>query len=107
MDQQSNGINIVLHNVSVSGIYFWIERNNVPFTTNPARGTVIQPRPSNRNNGTNTHTRENPQTPVPNTNNNPPIQPAENQPPPSNKRDRDEQEETSSKRHHTTNAENK
>ena len=45
MDQQSNVINIVLHNISVSGVYFLIERNNVSFTTSPTRGTVRQPDP--------------------------------------------------------------
>ena len=106
MDQQNNGINIVLYNVFVLGVYFWIERNNVPFTTNPTRATVRQSRPNNLNDSTNTHTRENPQTHVPNTNSNSLIQPTENQPP---TRDRNEhvQEETSSKLHHVTNPENK
>ena len=62
------------------------ERNNVTFTTNPTRRSVIQPRSSNLNDDTNTYTRENPQTFIPNTNNNPPIPPTENQPPPSNKK---------------------
>ena len=71
------------------------------------RGSVRQPQPSNLNDDTNTHIRENSQTPIPNTNNSPPIKPTENQPRPSNKRDRDEQGETSSKRHHAANTENK
>ena len=50
MDQQSNGINIVIQGVSNSFLYFIIEHNSIPFTTNLARTDLNQLRHNNPNN---------------------------------------------------------
>ena len=50
MDQQSNGISIVIQGVSKTFLYFILEHNFIPFTTNSTRTDLNQLRHTNPNN---------------------------------------------------------
>ena len=117
MDQQSNGINIIIQGVTNTVLYFILEENYISVTINPANSGSNQ---LQRHNLNNTHINEN-SMPSPNNATNPPAQPLTNQPPQStdnppaqpandptvpqesNKRKNDEGEETSIKRFQTIN----
>ena len=121
MDQQSNGVNIIIQGVSNTFLYFIIEHNSIPFTTNPARTDLNQLRHNNPNNTNgppvpptrNSYVRPTNNPPVPPINippvrptnnsstqptNNAPTTTAENKPSPSNKRTKDDEGGTSTKR---------
>lgn len=52
MNQLSNDINIVVNSSYFSSIYFIVEYNNLPFTTNPSRGVApLSQRNNNRADG--------------------------------------------------------
>ncbi|CAO2817609.1 unnamed protein product [Amaranthus hypochondriacus] len=97
MDYQYNGINNILNNFTLSNIYIIVKHNNLPCTTNPARGAVSQPQRHNQPRpvppviipGGNQ-----PSTTVPNLNI-PPEPPMEIQKSPRNKRSKDDGEGTS------------
>ena len=115
MDQQSNGINIIIQGVTITVLYFFFEENHITVTSNTTSSGLNKLR---RHNPNDTHTNKNPM-PSPNNTTNPPAQPTTNQPlqpfdnPPvqptndpaipleSNKGKNDEGEGTSNKRFQT------
>ena len=126
MDQQSNGINIVIQAVSNTFLYFIIQYNSIPFTTNPVRTDLNQLRHNNSNNTNgppipstrNSHIRPTNNPLVPSTNiaavrptnnssthptNNAPTTSTQNKTSSSYKRTKDDEGETSTKRCKTNN----
>ena len=117
MDQQSNGINIIIQGVTNTVLYFILEENCISVTINPANSDLYQLR---RHYPNNTHINENSMS-SPNNATNPLAQPPTNQPPQftdnppvqpnndptvpqeSNKRKNDDGEETSNKSFQTIN----
>ena len=77
MDQQSNGINIIIQGDTNTVLYFIHEENCIYVTTNPASSGSNQLR---RHNPNNAPVNENSMS-SPNNATNPPTQPPTNQPP--------------------------